>query len=275
MKRTSTTGWMAGVAGATLASGWLGVALDKARGNEPSMKSDGAGVWIALPLASATAVRLLGKAASSGGWDPRRARPRWYGVAACAFPVVTAATLAAGKAAGWVRADGLELPRLMGETARALPPSIVKNVFEEGAWRGYFVGELAATGASDAAVYGASGAIWGLWHLPYYLHFLPESEIRDAFGMSRVPAAAVATAVMLAWAVPYAELQRLSGSVWPAVLMHSVEDAFVNSLVMKKHVEIAPERAALVSPVVGVVTSAMYVGLGLALRAVRRRSAVG
>lgn len=63
--------------------------------------------------------------------------------------------------------------------------------------------------------------------------------------------AAIAVGVILAWTVTFTELYRLTGSVWPAVVMHAMEDAFVNTLVWDEHARIVEERKLLVSPIVG------------------------
>lgn len=60
-------------------------------------------------------------------------------------------------------------------------------------------------------------------------------------------------------------------TLWPSVLMHSVEDALVSPLTLEEHLRITPGRDRLVSSVLGDVSTVGYVGVGLALRAARRR----
>jgi hypothetical protein len=86
---------------------------------------------------------------------------------------------------------------------------------------------------------------------------------------SRVVFLVIAVVTILGWSVPYVELYRLSGSIWPCVLMHSVEDAFVNPLVISGFVGIAAGRELLVSPVLGLFNLALYILVGLAIRAYR------
>lgn len=264
-------GAMAAISGVCAASGWIGVGVDQLRKEPSTMNSAGAGVWLALPLAAVGVTRAL-RRATPGRWDARSRPWRWYAVAAAAFPAVSAASLAVGRIAGWVDFSGLQPKKLASEAWAGFQPAVVKNVFEEAVWRGYFVDELVRRGASDPTVYLGSGLIWGLWHVPYYLFFLPEEQIREVVNMSRGGFALAAAGTMLAWAVPFAELHRRSGSIWPAVLMHSVEDAVVNPIIQQGHAKIAPERAAVVSPVIGVLSSALHVAFGLALRHLRRRA---
>lgn len=269
MNRSRDDRWLGGVTAATVSSGWLGAAVNRARGEE-GMNSPGAGIWIATPLVAVTVARLLRRSGTSGRWT-LRARPRWYVVAAAAFPAVTAAALGIGRAAGWVDVSAMNLRRVVKPMARSFGPGVVKNVFEEAVWRGYFTDELVDRGLPDAAVYLGTGLAWTLWHVPYYLWFIPEDELREVFDVPRRAWALVACVPMMAWAASYTELYRLSGSVWPCVLMHAVED-MLNHLFTDGHARIAPRRDIVISPVVGVLPAALHLGLGLALRALRRRT---
>lgn len=269
MNRSEDAKWLGGVTAATLSSGWLGALVNRAR-DEEGMNSPGAGIWIATPLAAVTAVRLLRRSATTGRWT-LRTRPRWYAVAAGAFPAVTAAALGIGRAAGWVDVSSMDLRRVVNPMAKSFGPGMVKNVFEEAVWRGYFTDELVKRSLPDAAVYLGTGLVWTLWHVPYYLWFIPEDELREVFDVSRRMWGLVAFVPMMTWAVSYTELYRLSGSVWPCVLMHTVED-MLNHLFIDGHARIAPERDIIISPVVGMLPAALHLGLGLALRALRRRT---
>lgn len=267
MNGRSSLKWLGGVAAATLASGWIGHAVNRAR-NEEGMDSPGAGIWIATPLAAVTVTRLLRRNQASGGWDPR-VRPRWYAAAVAAFPAVTGVALTVGKRAGWVDTSAMNLPRLAKSMAASCGPGLVKNVLEESVWQGYFTAELVDRRVRDSGVYLGTGLVWALWHVPYWLYFLPEEEVRKVLDVPRGVFALRLGSVVVAWAVPYAELFRLSGSIWPGVLMHTLED-MLNAVFVEEHARIAAGRRILISPIVGV-PSLIHLGLGLVLRAVRRR----
>lgn len=259
---------LVGVTALTLASGWIGHRVNTSVG-EVGMQSAGAGIWITTPLAAVTAARLLGRGGAPGGWDPRTGH-RWYAVAAATFPAVTGAALGLGRAAGWVHTDRFDGRRLTTSMVSSVGPGLLKNVLEEAVWRGYLTSELVDRRLPDPVVYLGTGLVWGLWHVPYYLYFLPEDQMREVLDVPRGVFALIATGTMVAWAVPFAELFRLSGSVWPCVVMHTVEDA-LNPLVLDGHARLAAERKALISPVVGLLPSVLHLAVGLALRAVRRR----
>lgn len=257
---------------AAFGSGWAGVALNRALGETQDLDSSGAGVWLALPLATTVALRFAGTGWRNAGLAPRlRAAAPAYVVGALAYPVVTAGVVGLARAAGWTDTSGFDAPALAAAFLPGLGVNLVKNVFEESVWRGFLTEELAPQARSDPGLYLGVGAVWGLWHLPYYLMFLPEDQMRAVVDLPRVPGTLVLCGTMLGWTVLYTELYRLSGSIWPCVLMHAVEDALINPLVIDGHVRFAPGGAALASPITGVVTTAAYVAAGLALRAVRRR----
>ena len=85
-----------------------------------------------------------------------------------------------------------------------------------------------------------------------------------------LPGAAII--VMIAWAVVYGELWLLTRSIWPAVLMHSVEDAFLNQRFTENHITITPGSDWLVSPVNGLISVALFMTVGVALHRHRTRS---
>lgn len=263
-----------GVAGLTLASGWIGVGLNRILRQRNSMESPGTLAWITAPLAATFVERMTRPNAAPSGWSSRVSQEwPWYAVGAATFPAVTVGALRYGEFRGWVDASRLDKHALATKSLTLLAPAMLKNVFEEAVWRGYFTSELQQRRISDGALSLSVGLIWGLWHAPYYLFFLPEEEIRRVLDVSRPRFTATAVATIVAWTVPYTELYRLSGSIWPCVVMHAFEDAFVNTLVLDGHLEIASDRKYLVSPTVGINPSAIYVAVGLTMRRFRLRSA--
>ena len=115
------------------------------------------------------------------------------------------------------------------------------------------------------------GIVWGTWHIPYYLYFLDRSALAAFTTLPRGAFAVVAILVMVVWAIVYGELHLLTRSIWPAVLMHTVEDAFVNQLLVARHVVIVPGAEWLFSPVHGILAVASFLALGIGLHGYRVR----
>ena len=263
--------WLVAITILTIGSGWGGVALNTLLGEPHQMESPGTLLWLVTPLLLVLVARLFRKTVAPGRWAPRF-RQAWpmYLVAVLAFPLVTVCSAMIGWLFGSIQFDGLRLPSLLPVAAAALAAGMVKNVFEEAVWRGYFTGEFDARHFGDWKVYLTVGIIWAAWHVPYYLFLLPEGDMRFILDVPRWGFALVAGLTMMAWGVLFTEVYRISGSIWPVVLLHAVEDATINPLVIDGHMRIAPEAAWLVSPIVGVLPAALLSMLGLALRHWRR-----
>jgi hypothetical protein len=86
--------------------------------------------------------------------------------------------------------------------------------------------------------------------------------------------ALVAILVMLFWSVLFTELFRITGSIWPLVLLHAMEDSVVNHLVIDGHVSFSSAGAWLFSPVSGLFTASCYLIVGLMLRKYRLKKSI-
>ena len=270
--RRRSIAWLVVVTVITLASGWLGAAVNGALELPNSMEGPGTLLWLVTPLLLVIAVRIARRTVSPGRWTPRfREAWPWYLVALAVYPALCLVVVAVSTVTGLGTLEAFQFGSLAGAVGIGLAAGLVKNIAEEAVWRGYFVGELDARRWNDWAIYLVSGGVWGLWHLPYYLFFLPESDMRAVLDVPRPVFATLAVAVMLLWGVLFAELFRLSRSIWPLVLLHAVEDATVNPLVIDGHLRIDPQWTWLLSPILGVLPALLLFGLGLVLRRVRLR----
>jgi prepilin-type processing-associated H-X9-DG protein len=256
-----------------LAIGFIGKAIDP--GTAPPDESLGILLWILAP----TVVALLLRAFAGDGWSDFGIRPRFrgngfgYGVSLAIYPVLTLVVLALGAAMGMVTFPAFSAASLV-VIGKAFVvdagPQFVKNIFEEAAWRGYLAPRLHSLGLGDYTVHILVGLVWGAWHLPYYLFYL-DTELIGAF--TTLPLGlfiAQAIVVMVAWAFVYGEVYLITRSIWPAVLMHMVEDAFLNQLFLDGHVRLTPGSDWFISPVNGVVGIVLWLGVGIALNRWRR-----
>lgn len=258
---------------AVIASGWLGVMLDAIMGIPHMGDSPGMGIWLTLPLATALIIILLSKISwAEVGVKPNlKGNMKWYAAAILIYPVVTAMIVSIGALTGWMDTSPFRIAPFAAAFGSTLLANFLINIFEEGAWRGYLTSRLLQLNWSDWRLYLAVACIWTLWHVPYYLVFLPETDIRAMVPVSRGLYLLVAFSTFLSWSVMYTELFRISKSVWPGVIMHTVEDSLINHLVISGHVAVAAGREILISPVNGLITSLLYIAAGLAIRACRKR----
>lgn len=257
-----------------LGIGWVGRGLDVAMGN-PSTQGLGILLWIVMP----TLLVFLLRAFAGDGWADFGIKPNfrgngvWYVVALLAYPVLTALALGIGRSLQLVTFPGLSLATLgliVQTFVLGIVPQFVKNFFEEAAWRGYLTPKVHSLGMNDYVGHLLVGLIWGAWHIPYYLFFLDRSLLQDFTALPVGVFILVSIAVMLVWAIVYGEIRLLTGSIWPAVLMHMVEDAFVNQLILDDHIVFSSSSELIVSPVNGLISVLLFLAVGIALNRYRR-----
>ena len=250
-----------------LGSGWIGLLVDDALGTAHSMKGQGSLVWIMTPLLVGAVLALSDpslRRSYAVSWLPGRLRA--YGVAIGVFPLSFVVAIAVGWAAGVLSPGGLGA--FGSAVAVNVLPTVLKNIAEEGAWRGYLTPGLLRRRLPDPAVWLVVGVVWGVWHLPYYLWFLDESLLRSVLDVPPLIYALIAVPVTICWAPLFTELRILSGSIWPGLIAHSIAN-LSQIPVSLGGLPITPGWGLLVSPVVGIIPNAIVLAAGLGLWARR------
>ena len=251
----------------TLASGWIGLLVDDALGDAHSMKGQGSLVWIMTPILAGAVLALSDpslRRSYAASWLPGRLRA--YGVALGIFPLTFVVAIAVGWAAGVLSPAGLGA--FGGAVAVNVLPTVLKNVAEEGAWRGYLAPALIGRKLSDPWVWLISGMIWGLWHIPYYVWFLDESLTRSVYDVPPLVYALMTVPLMICWAPLFTELRIISGSFWPGLIAHSIANLSQIPLSLGG-LPIKPGWELLVSPMIGIIPNAIVLAAGLGLWARR------
>ena len=124
---------------------------------------------------------------------------------------------------------------------------------------------------SDLKIYLLLGFIWWIWHLPYILIFLSESEIKNTLPVDRLTFFLIGTVVVTCWTIMYTEIFRITKSIWPAVIMHTMEDAVINPLLLLGIVSVEKSQALLFSLSVGIIPTILYLIVGLSIRKWRKQ----
>jgi hypothetical protein len=152
----------------------------------------------------------------------------WYLIALLIVPLVTLVALVLGVVFGAVSLSGFSeqgfgpyLPLVGGVFVAVL----IKNIFEEFAWRGYLTPRFDALKLHPFANSMLTGFIWAGWHVPYYLYFLSRAELQ-AHTILSVPAFILLSFFVLPFqALAYGELRLVSKTVWTTYLLHNVANA--------------------------------------------------
>ena len=258
-------------AAATLLGGFLGVAIDRANPPADPMQGLGALVWLATPLLT----HLLLRAFGGDGWKDGGVRPRfrsswrWYLFALLSFPLVAFVMVAVGALLGVTSLDGfaeqgmVAFLSLLGFNFAA---AMIKNIFEEFAWRGYLTPRLASLKLHPAGQYIITGFIWASWHIPYYLYFLNRDTLTEFTSLRLGAFIALSFVLLPLHAITYGELRLLSGSVWPAWLLHNVSNAVSFALISGGFIVLERGQNTLFSPgTEGILGTVLFGLLGVAL----------
>ncbi len=252
----------------TLASGWVGILLDSVLTEQPEGNSLGMGLWLILPFLTGIILRI-----SDHDWKDMgiklhlKGNLKWYLLSIVIYPLVTIVTVGLAKIFGCIEMSEFEAGAFFVLAGASVLGGFVKNIFEEFAWRGYLTPKLIGLKLNDWLIYGISGLIWGLWHAAYYLIFLPDNYFKST---SRVEMLLIGCVLMVCWTVMYVEIYRLTKSVWPCVIMHAVEDAFPNVLVMTGgFISFTKIGDNLFNPITGIFSTVLFIGIGLLLRTLR------
>ncbi|MEF3353867.1 CPBP family intramembrane metalloprotease [Paenibacillus sp. GYB006] len=253
--------------------GWLGVFVDSFLTEQPEGNTLGMGIWLVFPMLTVIVLIFYSKIS----WKEIGIKPnfkgnlKWYLISVLIFPAVTVTILVIGNTFKWIDLSELNLRTFTGVFFSTILIGFIKNIFEETVWRGFLTSQLVKLNLTDWKIYLLVGSVWGIWHVPYYMMFLPETDMQVVLPVSRIIFTVVAILTMICWSIMFIELYRITNSIWPCVLLHTVEDSLINPLVISGFISISSGKEIVISPICGVITSLLYLIVGLAIKASRRR----
>ena len=241
-------------------SGWIGVLVDHIIGGPTQRETLGMTVWLVLPLLATILLRIFAK----DGWKETgfklnvKGNVRYYISSICIFPIVMLIVCFVGYAFGWIDLSNFKGTEFIKVFAGMFLFNLFKNFFEESVWRGYLTEKLMHFNIKDWQLYLLVGGIWASWHIPYYMVFLPIEDIQQIINVSRFGFVLISFAIMICWSIMFTELYLATRSIWPCVLLHSMEDAIINPLIL------------LISPIVGIIPALLFLLVGFVLRRTRK-----
>jgi membrane protease YdiL (CAAX protease family) len=252
----------------TLASGWIGVLVDNLLEEQPRGNSLGMGLWLIIPFLTVIILRTINRDWKDFGFKPHfKGNLKWYLVALAIYPLVTLITVGIALAFGCVDILNFDMKTFLSLAIISMGGNFIKNIFEEFAWRGYLTPKLVELKANDLVIYIVSGLVWALWHSAYYIVFLPDNYFET---ISRVGMVLTGCVIMTCWTVMYVEINRLTKSVWPCIIMHAAEDAIPTVLVMVgAFITLTNNSDVFLNPITGVVATILFLTIGFVLRTVR------
>ena len=251
----------------TVGGGWLGIWLNNITGNtQPPMQSLGALVWLTSPALSGLFLRAFG----GDGWKDSGfglnllSSWKWYLAGILVYPLAALLTFGLGALFGIVSADGFD--GYLSAAGVMFVGSLMKNIFEEFAWRGYLTPRLDAAKVHPILNHLIVGILWWSWHLPYYYYFLDRSILASSITTSIPVFLAIGLFVMFPTAILFGELRLVSRSVWPVFVLHNVINALSMPLLINGFIKVNGPLGAVFTPTnEGIITSILFGAAGLVI----------
>ena len=202
-----------------------------------------------------------------------RNNKKMYLISFLIYPAVTLTVLLSGLVTKGIRFSivNIGITAYIGILFAQIVSQFIKNIFEESVWRAYLTNQLLKLKLSDLKIYLLAGGIWWVWHLPYIMIFLSESEIQSTLPVSRLTFFLIGTVVVTCWTVMYTEIFKVTKSMCPSVIMHTMEDAVINPLLLLGIVSVEKSQAFLFSLSVGIIPTILYLIVGLSIRRWRKK----
>ena len=264
--------------------GWIGYFIDKLTGQDyyenigtVTGKDGSLGllIWLVSPFICTIILRTF----REDGWKNTgfslnfKNNKKFYLISFLIYPVVTLTVLLLGLITQSIKFSSVNIgiAAYTGVLIIQIASQFIKNIFEESVWRSYLTNQLLKLKLSDLKIYLLVGIIWWIWHLPYILIFLSENEIKNTLPVDRLTFFLIGTVVVTCWTIMYTEIFRITKSMWPAVIMHTMEDAVINPLLLLGIVSVEKSQALLFSLSVGIIPTILYLIIGLSIRKWRKQ----
>lgn len=202
-------------------------------------------LWIIAPLLTMLLLRLFG----GDGWTDLGLRPNfkgngfWWLVSILIFPVVITLSLLFGTLIGGMSLNMNLLPDVVGALLTGFIAAMIKNIFEEFAWRGYLAPKLYSQDMNIWLSHVIVGLVWGAWHLPFIYLFW--TYLTPDMLWYFIPVFFLGT---ISQSVVYGEIRLATSSVLPAWVMHTIGSTIGNTIILTGFIQFVPGRELWVSP---------------------------
>ena len=251
-----------------LACGWVGRLVDL-KVETDANGSLGQLIWLVSPLLATIVLRSF----MGDGWRDLGIKLEFrrnlfsYSLSILLIPVTTVIIVIIGRNLNLIDTSHLSWSFLLS-FGLALLTMFAKNIFEEFSWRGYLAPKLFSLGINRLVSHICVGVIWALWHIPYLLVIAETTESL----LTYIPRVIIGLIIL---SVVYGEIRYVTNSVWPAVVLHTMGNAIVDTLILKKYINVRDGYEFLVTPspegILTIVITA-FVGLWLYKRNTKKLS---
>lgn len=249
----------------TVGGGWLGIWLNEVTGNTlPPLQSLGSLIWLASPALSGFVLRAWG----GDGWKDAgfglnlREGWKWYLAAILVYPLASLLTFGLGTLLGVVHADGFAargFGAYLSVAGIMFAGSLMKNFFEEFAWRSYLTPRLEAAKIHPMLNHLIVSVLWMSWHLPYYYYYLDRATLESAITTNIPTFLALGYLVMFPTAILFGELRLVSKTTWAVFLLHNTINALSMPLLINGFIKVSGPLGFIFTPTnEGIITSVLF-----------------
>jgi membrane protease YdiL (CAAX protease family) len=238
-------------------------------GGSPASPGLGFILWGTAPLLASLIIRFVTRDWSDLGVKPAiRKNASWYSVSFLVIPVIMALTLLIGVLISISSVSEFSIGKYLQTSLIALPIFLIFAIFEEVGWRGYLSPKLDALGINRFTASAMVAVVWATWHMPFIreLTWVYSAEELVTF----IPRFYL---VCFALSLVYGEIRSMTGTFWPAVLMHAVGNSFGHPFVAE-YVTYRAGWEYLASISNGLLMIAFVVVLGIAIHRWRLKNNV-
>lgn len=238
----------------------------------PSAKPGTSGLGQLLWLISPLVIMLLLRLCGGDGWSDLGIQPNfkgngfWWLVSLLIFPVVITLTVLLGALLGGLKLNLAMLPAFITALLPGFGSAFFKNIFEEFSWRGYLAPKVYSLKMNIWLSHAIVGLVWGVWHLPFlfvFWHYLTPNML-----WYFVPLLLMGT---VSQSVVYGEIRLATDSAWPAWIMHTIGNAFGNTLLLSYFVQLNSGKEIWFTPgAEGVVSMILFLTIGVWLHQRRK-----
>ncbi len=207
-------------------------------------------IWLGAPLLVSLVLHLFSKDRIGFGIYPGfKGNGIWYAFSLLTFPSFVGLVLLAGISLGSISMTGFRFDTFgQAILAAFFSFTLVKNILEEFAWRGYLTPRVNSVVTQPLAGHLLVGLIWGTWHIPYYLALVDRQQLTayTSFDLlTFIPLVILGTAVA---GILFGELRLLTGSTWPGVLMHTMSNIITLTILVDGYATISAHSEILFTP---------------------------
>ncbi len=229
-------------------------------GGDPTSPGPGFILWGAAPLLVALLLRIFSRDwADLGIRLGLRRNGRWYLLSLLVIPAVMALTLLIGVATSMTTITGFSAAPYAQVVAIALVAFLVTGLLEEFGWRGYLAPKIAMLGINPYLGHAMVGVVWATWHLPFLAGF--GWMFGDESLTTMIPRFYLSC---IALSIVYGEIRAITGTFWPAVLMHAAGNAVGHPLAADSlHISRGSEYLGSISTSIIATTCFALIGIGL------------